>query len=102
MTPEAEEWHVPTAPASVRQPVRSAIPTLIVSGSFDAVMPLAWARTAAETLPNATLIQMPGVGHFVTPESACAQAVMASFLQRPDAPDTSCIAGLKPPTFVTP
>jgi pimeloyl-ACP methyl ester carboxylesterase len=78
------------------------VPTLILSGSFDAVTPLAWAYAAAETLPNSRVVEIPGVGHFVAPESPCAQSVIASFLARPDAPDTSCVASLRPPAFATP
>jgi pimeloyl-ACP methyl ester carboxylesterase len=95
-------WDVPAAPASVREPTVSEIPTLILSGSFDSVTSLAWAYAAAETLPNARIASIPGVGHFVAPESPCAQSVIASFLQRPDAPDTNCVATLRPPIFVTP
>jgi pimeloyl-ACP methyl ester carboxylesterase len=93
-------WDVPPAPASVREPTVSDIPTLILSGSFDSVTPLAWAYAAAETLPNSRIASIPGVGHFVAPESPCAQSVIASFLLRPDAPDTNCVATLRPPAFV--
>ena len=95
-------WDVPRAPAAFRRPVRSRIPTLILSGSFDAVTSLAWARAAARTLPNSRIVRIPGVGHFVVPESPCAQEVVATFLARPGAPDTSCVASLRPPAFVTP
>jgi len=95
-------WDVPAAPASVREPTVSEVPTLILSGSFDSVTPLAWAYAAAETLPNSRIASIPGVGHFVAPESPCAQSVIASFLLRPAAPDTNCVATLRPPTFATP
>jgi pimeloyl-ACP methyl ester carboxylesterase len=95
-------WDVPAAPPSVREPTVSDIPTLILSGSFDSVTSLAWAYAAAETLPNSRIASIPGVGHFVAPESPCAQSVIASFLLRPDAPDTNCVASLRPPIFVTP
>jgi hypothetical protein len=38
----------------------------------------------------------------VTPQSPCAQAVAASFLAAPAAPDTSCVSALKPASFTTP
>jgi len=94
-------WDVPRAPDAFRRPVRSRIPTLILSGSFDAVTSLAWARAAARTLPNSRIVRIPGVGHFVVPESPCAQEVVATFLTRPGAPNTSCVASLRPPAFVT-
>jgi pimeloyl-ACP methyl ester carboxylesterase len=102
MFDDCRVWDVPAAPASVREPTVSEIPTLILSGSFDSVAPLAWAYAAAETLPNSRIASIPGVGHFVAPESHCAQSIIASFLLRPDGPDTNCVATLRPPIFVTP
>jgi pimeloyl-ACP methyl ester carboxylesterase len=102
MFDDCRVWDVPAAPASVREPTVTDIPTLILSASFDAVTPLAWAYAAAETLPNSWIASIPGVGHFVAPESPCAQSIVASFLLRPDAPDTNCVATLRPPSFVTP
>lgn len=95
-------WNVPPAPASFRTPTVSDVPVLFLSGSFDAITPLAWAYAAAETLPNAEIVSIPGAGHFVAPESACAQSVLASFLRRPHAPRTDCVSALLPPPFVTP
>lgn len=102
MSDDCRVWDVPAAPVAVREPTESEIPTLILSGSFDSVAPLAWAYAAAETLPNSRIVSIPGAGHFVAPESPCAQSVIASFLLRPDAPDTNCVATLRPPPFVTP
>jgi pimeloyl-ACP methyl ester carboxylesterase len=93
---------VPAAPTSVRELTVSDIPTLILSGSFDTITSLAWAYAAAGTLPNSRIASIPGAGHFVTIGSPCAQAAIASFLQRPDEPDTNCVATLRPPTFATP
>jgi pimeloyl-ACP methyl ester carboxylesterase len=93
-------WDVPRTPPVQREITRSAIPALLLAGSFDSVTPLRWARRAARTLRNSTVVQIPGVGHFVTPASPCAQQVIASFVADPAArPDTSCVAGLSPPPF---
>ena len=94
-------WKVPPAPEAMRQPVASSIPTLLISGSFDTLTSLAGAKAAAARLSNATVISIQGVGHFVSPASACAQAVIVSFLYAPDAPDTSCVGALKPPSFTS-
>jgi pimeloyl-ACP methyl ester carboxylesterase len=102
MFDDCRVWDVPAAPASVREPTVSEIPTLILSGSFDSVAPLAWAYAAAETLPNSRIASIPGVGHFVAPESPCAQSIIASFLLQPDTPDTNCVATLRPSIFATP
>jgi hypothetical protein len=53
-------------------------------------------------LSNATIISIPGIGHFVSPNSLCAQRVIVSFFGDPAAPDTSCVAGLAPPAFIAP
>ena len=92
-------WKVPAAPEAMHQPVESAIPTLLISGSFDTLTSLAGAEAAAARLSNATIISIPGIGHFVSPWSPCAQAVIVSFLADPSAPDTSCVGELKPPSF---
>ena len=83
----------------MRQPVASSVPILLISGSFDTLTSLAGAKAAAAKLSNATIISIPGIGHFVSPWSPCAQAVIVSFLADPDAPDTSCVGALKPQTF---
>jgi len=57
------------------------------------------ARIAARTLTNSTVLEFPGIGHFVTLASSCAQQVFASFLATPGAPSTACVAKLRPPTF---
>ena len=92
-------WKVPAAPEAMRQPVASSIPTLLISGSFDTLTSLAGAKAAAASLSKATIISIPGIGHFVAPQSPCAQTVIVSFLADPNTPDTSCVGTLKPPTF---
>jgi pimeloyl-ACP methyl ester carboxylesterase len=91
-------WHVPQAPSAARRAPRSAVPTLLISGSFDAITSLDGAKTAARTLSHSTIITIPGVGHYVAPASPCAQAVIASFLANPNAPDTSCVGALGRPS----
>ncbi len=92
-------WKVPAAPVAMRQPVASSIPTLLISGSFDTLTSLAGAQAAAARLSKATIISIPGIGHFVAPQSPCTQTAIASFLSDPSTPDTSCVGALRPPTF---
>jgi pimeloyl-ACP methyl ester carboxylesterase len=97
-----EVWNVPAAPAALREPVASSIPTLLISGTFDTLTSLAWAKTAASRLSHATIISIPGVGHTVSASSPCARAVVDSFYAAPDrAPDTSCVGKLKPAQFTS-
>jgi pimeloyl-ACP methyl ester carboxylesterase len=95
-------WKVPAAPEAMRHPVSSSIPTLLISGSFDTLTSLAGAEAAAASLSDATIISIPGIGHYVSPWSPCARTVIVSFLADPHAPDTTCVAGLKPPPFAAP
>ncbi|MFJ9610659.1 alpha/beta fold hydrolase [Kitasatospora sp. NPDC101176] len=96
-------WNVPDRTGVQRVATRSDVPTLIVSGSFDAKTGASWGPFTARTLPRSTTVLIPGIGHFVVPQSLCAQSVLASFLVAPTAPDTGCVAGLAPPPFtITP
>jgi pimeloyl-ACP methyl ester carboxylesterase len=93
-------WKVPKGPAEQRAATRSRIPTLLLAGGFDSVLPTSWAHKAARTLPNSTVLVFPGIGHFVTIASPCAQKVFASFVATPRKPNTACVANVKPPRFV--
>ncbi|WP_344440845.1 alpha/beta fold hydrolase [Kitasatospora nipponensis] len=98
-----ETWDVPDRTASQRVATRSTVPTLVISGTFDAKTGARWGRFAARTLPNATTVLVPGIGHWVIPQSSCTQRVLASFLADPAAVDTECVAGLRPKPFtITP
>jgi len=78
----------------------SSIPTLVLDGTYDAKTSPMWAKYAADTLSNSTLVIIPGIGHFVTPQSPCAQSIVKAFLDAPNTPpDTSCVDGLKPGPF---
>lgn len=96
-------WNVPDRTAIQRVPTFSEVPTLIISGTFDAKTGASWGPYTGRTLPRSTAVRIPGIGHFVVPQSPCAQRVLASFLTRPSAPDTGCVAGLTPAPFtITP
>ena len=94
-----EVWKVPAALKAMHQPVASSLPTLLISGSFDTLTSLAGAEAAAAKLSHATIVSIPGIGHFGSPASPCAQDVIVSFLVDPAAPDTSCVGALKPHAF---
>jgi pimeloyl-ACP methyl ester carboxylesterase len=92
-------WNVPKAPASVRAVTKSAIRTLLESGSFDAQTADQWARYAARTLPNSIQTNYPGLAHGVFATSPCAASVIISFFDDPKTPNTSCLASVKPAPF---
>ncbi len=56
-------WTKGILPPDFLQPVKSTVPTLIISGSFDPVTPTSWAKEIAKTLPNSTLVVIPYMSH---------------------------------------
>jgi len=84
-------WNVPARPASQRVRVRTAIPTLVVSGAIDSKTGARWGRYAADTLSNSTYVRIRGIAHWVIVQSPCAQQIFRSFLQTPVSPSTACV-----------
>ncbi|MGO4461171.1 alpha/beta fold hydrolase [Streptomyces sp. M-16] len=98
---DCDAWKVPAAPRSVRDVTRSAIPTLVLSGGFDAQTGARSGEYAARTLSRATVVTIPYVAHVTFAASPCAQEITLSFLDDPTAPKTGCVSGVEPPTFDT-
>jgi pimeloyl-ACP methyl ester carboxylesterase len=76
-------------------------PVLLITGALDPVTPPEFAEAAARMLPNAMVMIVPGMAHAGT--ERCVEEVVAQFIQRGSATglDTSCVADIKPPPFVT-
>ena len=99
-TEDCAVWDVPKAPASIKDVTTSSIPTLVINGTYDGKTSPMWATYVAKILPNSTTLIIPGIGHFVTAQSPCAQTVVRAFLADPSKrPDTSCVAGVTMPPF---
>lgn len=95
------QWGAGQADPAVYAPVRSDIPTLLLSGQFDPITPPDTARQAAATLSKSTVVVIPAVGHN-TLQVPCAGRVARTFLDDPTAPpDTSCLGAVRPPDFIT-
>ncbi|MGW5419383.1 alpha/beta fold hydrolase [Streptomyces sp. NPDC003943] len=97
--PDCDAWDVPPADPSIRDRTYSDIPTLVLSGGFDAQTAPSSGAYAGSTLSRSTVVTVPYVAHVVFADSQCAQTMTVSFFDSPTAPDTSCLKGLKPPTF---
>jgi pimeloyl-ACP methyl ester carboxylesterase len=83
-------------------PVSSDIPTMVVYGLNDTQTSSADARHSAETLSRAQVIEVPEAGHGAIIFSQCVKDIGMAFVERPEtAPDTACLASLKP-KFVLP
>jgi pimeloyl-ACP methyl ester carboxylesterase len=92
-------WNVPQAPSAFRAATTSSVPSLLLNGGFDAQTAPGNGAYVARTLSHATNLVIPGIAHGVYVESPCAQVVLKSFLDNPNAPDTSCVATVKPAPF---
>jgi pimeloyl-ACP methyl ester carboxylesterase len=87
-----EDWNVPQAGPSAKQPLASDIPTLILEGEFDPVTPPEYGELLAGHLPNSYLFTLPGAGHNVLTANECARELVGAFLDDPNrAPGASCI-----------
>jgi hypothetical protein len=90
-----EEWDSGQADPIENEPVVSDVLTLVMAGEFDPITPPAWARQAAETLPNAVVVEYAGVGHGASVVEGCPRDMLISFLNDPTtALDDACIAGM--------
>lgn len=77
-------WRVGAAPASERQPVKSGIPTLLLSGAYDWLTPPAWGREAARHLSSSRHVVFRALGHGVAVQDACAARLRAAFIEDPE------------------
>ncbi|MEU9376139.1 alpha/beta hydrolase [Streptomyces sp. NPDC048255] len=96
---DCDVWNVPPAARSVRDVTSSDIPTLALSGAFDAQTGAANGPYVARTLSKAKVVTIPYEPHVVFATSKCAQEIAVSFFETPDAPKTECLKGLEAPEF---
>ncbi|WP_240508699.1 alpha/beta hydrolase [Streptomyces ossamyceticus] len=96
---DCRAWDVPAAPPSIRDVTRSDIPTLLLSGGFDAQTAPSNGAYAARTLSRSTAVTVPYVAHVVFADSRCAQTITTSFFTTPNRPNIRCLARVQPPRF---
>ncbi|MFB7358987.1 alpha/beta fold hydrolase [Streptomyces gardneri] len=96
---DCRAWDVPPAPPWIRDVTHSDIPTLALSGGFDAQTAPSNGAYVARTLSRSHAVTVPYVAHVVFADSRCAQTITTSFFADPARPDTRCLAGLQPPQF---
>jgi pimeloyl-ACP methyl ester carboxylesterase len=83
-------------PLDTTQPA-APIPTLVLAGDYDATTAPSWAEAAADALPNATFVAVPGAGHATARWSACARDIISAFVDDPASDiDRACLAGEQP------
>jgi pimeloyl-ACP methyl ester carboxylesterase len=98
-------WPIGKVPDDHLAPVRSDAQVLMLSGELDPVTPPELADLAAETLPNAVHVVIPGSGHIFDGMSGieeCLDPMIVGFLDSGNARsiDSSCVRDMRPPPFV--
>jgi pimeloyl-ACP methyl ester carboxylesterase len=81
-------------------PIKSAVPTLILSGEFDPVTPPFWGEWASQNMAVKRHIVVPG-GHHGVSGIGCMPDLIAKFIDTADPTllNTDCIEQLKPVDF---
>lgn len=90
-------WPRGEVPAEFSAPVKSDIPTLLLSGEFDPVTPPRYGDEVAEHLGNARHLILRGQGHSVS-GVGCMPRVLGEFIDKtaPRDIDADCLDSLKP------
>jgi pimeloyl-ACP methyl ester carboxylesterase len=98
-----DAWPVAPDKEFSREPVRSSVPTLILSGSFDPVTPPVYGRLTSAALANGYFFELSSVGHDVLANEACAHDLATMFLADPKRqPRAECLKSIEPPAFLPP
>jgi pimeloyl-ACP methyl ester carboxylesterase len=91
-------------PADYHQPVKSNVPTLLISGFLDSSTPPAGAQKVAQHLPNSAHVVVRNGSHSYGGMSPCIDNIMAEFIARGSVEklDTSCADNIQRPPFALP
>jgi pimeloyl-ACP methyl ester carboxylesterase len=93
-------WPHAPLPETAGEPVRSDVPTLLLSGAVDPVTPPRWAELAGETLANSIHVIVPNTGHG-TMGIDCVTDQITAFIASadPSTVDGSRVEGIERPFF---
>ena len=81
-----------TPDASLKAPIKSSIPTLVLSGELDPITPVEYGQMTASRLDNSFLIEVPGLGHSLLSNSECVVDIAEDFLDNPKKkPSEACL-----------
>jgi len=97
-----DNWPVEQGDPSVKKPLVSDIPTLILEGEFDPVTPPEYGELVAGYLSNSYFFEFPGLGHDVL-ANECARSIAGDFFDDPtQVPDAACITEMPGVVFDVP
>jgi pimeloyl-ACP methyl ester carboxylesterase len=96
-------WPRAKMPADFYDPVRSAVPTLILSGGIDPATPPRHGEEAARSLSNVKHLVAPHIGHGVSLHG-CAPRLIEAFVRKAGSEglDGKCLERIPRPLFVLP
>ena len=94
------EWPKGAVSPQFRDPVRSDVPMLILSGEADPITPPRHAEKIAESLGNELHITFPGMGHGNL-STRCTSNIFKDFIESAsiNGLDISCTEKIQPPPF---
>ena len=84
------EKPVPSSPIVPHHAVFPPVPTLVLDGDLDDVIPQRPSREVAELFPHSTFVLVAGAGHETTGYSACARTLTTNLIENLEPGDTSC------------
>jgi pimeloyl-ACP methyl ester carboxylesterase len=85
-------WQKPTpsSPVTLPQATYPNVPTLVLDGNLDNMVPLEEVGPVAHLFPGSTLVTVAGVGHATLFWEACTTTLADQFLETLQVGDTSC------------
>lgn len=103
LTDICQVWGAKPFDAFEVEPVTSDIPTLALAGELDPATPTVWTQQVADSLPNSTYVEFPGLTHVVGLAGGCPIEVITAFIADPSqSPDVSCVAEQPGASFIVP
>lgn len=95
-------WPAAPLPKGFDEPVRSSVPTLLLSGTRDPVTPAEFAEEVAAQLPNSVHVVVEGGGHGVG--GPCVLGMQLTLVETGSVEglDASCVEGVRGPPFRLP
>jgi pimeloyl-ACP methyl ester carboxylesterase len=85
-------WQKPTpsSPVTLPQATYPSVPTLVLDGDMDNIVPLEEVAPVAQLFPDSTLVPVAAAGHVTVNWTHCAAHLASQFIETLQPGDTSC------------
>ncbi|MEA5470109.1 alpha/beta hydrolase, partial [Spirulina sp. 06S082] len=92
-----EVFTIAPLPQKVYAQVSSEIPTLLMNGQYDPILPLPFSLVVAQNLSNASIYNYPNLSHgSLISGYSCPVQMVSEFIENPDRhPNEDCISEMK-------